>query len=409
MENYNDIIKINDGVYWIGVNDLKKKMFENMWPIPEGISYNAYLIEAGNDFVVVDGVEEYFTDIYLEKIKKIAKDFNKIKYIIVNHLEPDHQGSLETLSKIATNAKIIISFVGSKMIKDFYDIPEEKIIAVKDNDVIQIGNRSFMFIHTPWLHWPETMLTFEKTSNILFTCDVFGSYAAFKDGIFDDQVDIKYYIDEAKRYYINIVGRYTKNTLDALNKIEKIMKTIKIIAPAHGIIFRHDVNLPISLYYEWAKPKLEKEVSILYLSMYGHTVKLVDIIKKRLESKGIKVKIIDTAEIHVSYILSETNNSGALIFAFPTYDSSIPMPLNNVIYAYQVKMFGRERPAGIVTGYGWGPIAKQVAELLSKSGFKVIEPLVTVKNKIKEEDINKLNELSDKIIEALLKITEPNK
>ncbi|WP_292320289.1 FprA family A-type flavoprotein [Caldisphaera sp.] len=404
MENYNNIIKLDEGIYWIGVNDYKKKMFENMWPIPEGISYNAYLVDTGNGYVVIDGVEEYFTDVYLDKIKRVVKNFDNIKYIIVNHLEPDHQGSLETLSKLTNSAKIIISFVGSKMIKDFYDIPEEKIIAVKDNDIFDFGNRSFMFIHTPWLHWPETMLTLEKNSGILFTCDVFGSYAGFKDGIFDDQVDIKYYVDEAKRYYINIVGRYTKNTLDALSKIEKIRKLIKIIAPAHGIIYRHNIDLPISLYYDWAKPKFEKEVSILYISMYGHTIKLVDIIKKNLESKGVKVKLIDTSETHVSYILSETNNSGAIIFAFPTYDSSIPMPLNNVIYSYQVKMFGRDRPAGIVTGYGWGPIAKQTAELLAKSGFKIIEPLVTVKSKIKQEDIDKLNELSDKIEESLSKV-----
>lgn len=404
MINIDSSIKIADDVWWVGVNDRKKVRFENMWPIPEGISYNAYVIKVNDEFVLVDGVESEYTDIYINKVSEVISDFDKIKYIIVNHLEPDHQGSLEYTLKKAKNAKIIISSIGARMIKDFYDVPEDRLMPIKDGESIKINNKSFKFIYTPWLHWPETMVTLDETDSILFTCDIFGSYVALSNGIFDDQVDMKHYINEAKRYYVNIVGRYTKNTIEALNKLDGIFDNLKIIAPAHGPIYRSDPRIPIKLYYDWAKPKLEPEVSIVYISMYGHTIDIVKELRDIIISHGLNAKLIDAAETHVSYVLSETNNSAAILAVFPTYDASIPMPLNDVFYTYQVKMFGRGRLAGVVTSYGWGPIAKIAAEQLNKSGFKVLDPLVTIRTRPKKEELEALKVLGNKISEEVLKI-----
>ncbi|WP_427972309.1 FprA family A-type flavoprotein [Acidilobus sp.] len=399
-------VKVVDGVYWVGVNDTRKVRFENMWPIPEGISYNAYVIATGSGYVLVDGVEEEYTDLYLAKLSKVVEDMDKVKYIVVNHLEPDHQGSLEETLRRARNAKVLISAVGARMIRDFYDVPKDRVVPVKDGDRLEVDGKILRFIYTPWLHWPETMVTLDETDSVLLTCDVFGSYVALRGGLFDDQLEMEHYIEEAKRYYVNIVGRYTKNTIDALNKLSAILDKVKVIAPAHGPLYRGDPKLPVKLYYDWALPRLEPEVSILYISMYGHTVDAVKRLSDIVKSHGLRVRLIDAAEEHMSYALSYSNNSAAVLTVFPTYDASIPMPLNNILYTYQVKMFGRGRAAGVVTSYGWGPVAKLAADVLSKAGFRVVEPLVTLRTRPRKEELEALDKLGERIAEEVLKALE---
>lgn len=406
MVNLSSAVKVAEGIWWVGVNDKTKVRFENMWPIPEGISYNAYAVKVSDGYVLVDGVEEEFTDLYLAKLSSVVDDMDKVKYIVVNHLEPDHQGSLEEALRRARNAKVLISAVGARMIRDFYDVPEDRVVPVKDGDRLEVGGKVFRFIYTPWLHWPETMVTLDETDGVLFTCDVFGSYVALSGGLFDDELEMEHYIQEAKRYYVNIVGRYTKNTIDALNKLSGVLDKVKIIAPAHGPLYRGDPRLPVKLYYDWAKPRLEPEVSILYISMYGHTVNAVKELEDIVKSHGLRAKLIDAAETHMSYALADTNNSAAVLTVFPTYDASIPMPLYNILYTYQVKMFGRGRPAGVVTSYGWGPVAKLAADQLSKAGFRVVEPLVTLRTRPRKEELEALSALGNRIAEEALKAVE---
>ena len=396
-------IKVADGVYWVGVNDTVTKRFENMWPIPDGISYNAYVLEGSDGYVAVDGVKDIFADEYFSKLSQVVGDLRRIKYVVVNHLEPDHQGTLEELLRRAPEARVLISSVGARMIGDFYDVPRERVLPVSDGDVVNAAGRRLRFVYAPWLHWPETMMTLDLATGVLFTCDAFGSYVALPPGrIFDDEVDLQRFVGEAKRYYVNIVGRYTKNTLDALAKLERVMGEVKVIAPAHGPVYRSNPRLPLELYRQWAEPVVDPEVAVLYISMYGHTARLVQQFRERVESRGASARVIDVAEEHVSYVLSETNNSAAVAVLFPTYDSSIPMPLNDVLYTYQVKMFGRGRPAGVVTDYGWGPVAKAAAEALTKAGFKVLEPLVTLHTRPRPDELARLLELADRLAEAAL-------
>ncbi|MGC9210528.1 MAG: FprA family A-type flavoprotein [Acidilobus sp.] len=400
MRDLSRPVEVVKGVYWVGVNDRKKVRFENMWPIPDGISYNAYVVDVGGAYVAVDGVEEDFSDEYFAKLKAVVGDLSRVKYVIVNHLEPDHQGTLEELLR-RTNARVLISNIGAKMIGDFYDVAAERLQPVTDGQVLTIGEKAFRFIYTPWLHWPETMVTLDESDGVLFTCDVFGSYRALDKGLFDDEVPLEAYIPDAKRYFVNIVGKYSKNTLDALKKLSPLLSLVKVIAPAHGPVYRSNPSLPIKLYEQWARPAVEREVSIVYISMYGHTVNAVRRLSEAIGSAGVRVKLLDAAETHVSYILSEANNSAAVLVVFPTYDASIPMPLYEVLYTFQVKMFGRGRPAGVVTSYGWGPVAKLAADILQRSGFRVVEPLVTLRTRPRPEEVFKLDELASSIVKAV--------
>ncbi len=400
MKDLSAPVEVAKGVYWVGVNDRKKVRFENMWPLPSGISYNAYVVETGEGYVAVDGVEADFSEEYFAKLNAVVRGLSSVKYIIVNHLEPDHQGTLEELVR-KSEAKVIISNLGARMIEDFYDVPKNRLVPVSDGQTMNVGGKSFRFISTPWLHWPETMVTLDETDGVLFTCDVFGSYRTLDVGLFDDEVPIEEYIPEAKRYFVNIVGKYSKNALDALKKISPLMGLVKIVAPAHGPLYRANPSLPLKLYEEWARPVLEREVTIVYISMYGHTLNAIDRLERAIRSAGVAVNSLDAAETHVSYILSEANNSAAVVVVFPTYDASIPMPLYEVLYTFQVKMFGRGRPAGVVTSYGWGPVAKQAAEALQKAGFRVVEPLVTLRTRPKPEEVSSLDALADSLVKAV--------
>ncbi len=400
MRDFSGPVKVTEDVYWVGVNDRKTVRFENMWPLPDGISYNAYVIRTEEGYVAVDGVKEEFSEEYLSKLSAAVGDLGSIRYIVVNHLEPDHQGTLEELVR-RSDARVVISNIGARMIGDFYDVPHDRLIPVGDGQELEVGGKRLGFISTPWLHWPETMVTLDETDGVLFTCDVFGSYRALEVGLFDDEVPIEDYIPEAKRYFVNIVGKYSKNALDALRKLSPLMSSVKVIAPAHGPLYRANPGLPLRLYEEWASPVVEREVSIIYISMYGHTVNVVQRLAESLRSAGVAVRTIDAAETHVSYVLSYANNSAGVVAVFPTYDASIPMPLYGVLYTFQVKMFGRGRPAGVVTSYGWGPVAKQAADALQRAGFRVVEPLVTLRTRPRPEEVSSLDALASSMAKAV--------
>ncbi|MGC8609715.1 MAG: FprA family A-type flavoprotein, partial [Thermoplasmata archaeon] len=331
-----------------------------------------------------------------------VKDLTRIKYIIINHLEPDHQSSTPRLLELAPDAKILISKAGPKIAQSFYDFPQDRVIPVNDNDRISLGNKTLRFIIAPWLHWPETMMTYEEEDEILFTTDVFGSYGWVKDGMFDDEIDMERYRDEAKRYYINIIGKYNKYTLAALEKIKDL--NIKIIAPSHGPIYRKNVKEIIENYRKWANPEL-KDVAIIYASMYGHMNTITNYIEKRLTEKNIPVRRIDLVEKHPSYVLSETNESLLFVFGIPTYDASVFMPLQNMLYVFKTKDLGHHRPAAIINTYGWTPIIDLAKETVKNSGFEILEPAISIKASPRGKDAERLDELIEKVIEKYYSIT----
>lgn len=232
------------GVKWIRINDMVKERFEAIWPIPNGVTYNSYVIRGSNGYAIIDGSDERYAGEYLEALESVLREdgegLGSVKYIIVNHLEPDHQATLPELLERAPGAKVVMSKAAPKIAESFYDIPEDRALAVEDGQELEVGGARLKFLFTPWLHWPETMLTYYVEGRVLFTTDAFGSYGAVRGGIFDDEQDFRLYELEAKRYYVNIISRYNRYVAKALERISAL--SVSIIAPSHGIAYRAHVK-----------------------------------------------------------------------------------------------------------------------------------------------------------------------
>lgn len=388
---------IASNVYWIGVNDEIKELFESLWPLPFGISYNAYAVIGNNSIALIDTVDEKYTYEYLGKVSEIVKDMTKIRYIVINHLEPDHHGATVHVLEQIPSAKVVTTVMGSKILKSIYRIPDDKIYIVKDGDRIDLGGKTLKFIYAPWIHWPETMFTYLEEDKILFSCDAFGSYGALYNGIFDDEVDMGFYIEENRRYFSNIVSKYTRNVLEVLEKLKNI--EINMIAPSHGPIHRSNINKIIELYRKWSKPEPDRnKILVVYGSMYGASEAILEKIIDRLEKEGFETYIHNVAVSHSSYILSDLMESYIVVAIYPSYDANIFPYMENVLSLFQVKQVGRGRKIAIVNTYAWSSTAKYGVDLALKAGFKIIEPVVETKALPDENEIKKLNTLIDNII-----------
>ena len=243
-------IEIRPGVFYIGVNDRTTDLFEGLWPISkEGVSYNSYLITDERK-AIIDLTKSIKADEFFAKIDNIT-DVSEIDYVIINHMEPDHSGLLRTFRRVSPKT----TFVGSAKTKDMLDTffgITENVLVVNDGDTLSLGERTLKFISTPFLHWPETIMTYEPASSILFTCDAFGSYGAIRGALFDDDCHSRdFYIQEALRYYVNIVANYSQRVLAAIDKIKDL--PVEVIAPSHGLVWRHNIPLIVNLYKKWAE------------------------------------------------------------------------------------------------------------------------------------------------------------
>lgn len=279
-------VEIKPDIYWIGVNDRTTDLFEGLWPISRhGVSYNSYLIKDKKN-AIIDLSKAIKSDIFFDHIAEVI-DISQIDYVIINHMEPDHTGVLRTLRKLAPDLTILCTEKAKTMLKDFYAITTN-IEVIRDGQCLSLGSKELKFFETPFVHWPETMVTFETSQNILFSCDAFGGYGALRGTIFDDQCnDLDFYIKESLRYYVNIVAKFSRPTLNAIEKLKRV--PVEIIAPAHGLIWRKQPGLIVELYKKWAgyaTGEAEKGVTLIYGSMYGNTEMMMNSVALGLSHGG---------------------------------------------------------------------------------------------------------------------------
>ncbi|MGL5099070.1 MAG: FprA family A-type flavoprotein, partial [Fusobacteriaceae bacterium] len=314
--------KITEKVFWIGVNDRKTERFENYIPLPEGVTYNSYLIN-DEKTCVIDTVEFGSESSYFDKIEKIL-DGKKLDYIVVNHMEPDHSGSLADLVKFYPEVKVIGNKKTLDMIKAFYpNFDIEKFQEIKEGDVLDLGYHKLTFAMIPMVHWPESMVTYDTTDKILFSNDAFGSFGALDGAIFDDQLDISRCEDEMRRYYSNIVGKFGVQTTNAIKKLGGL--EIKYICPSHGIIWRKDISRVINHFYNWANfiPD-EVGVVIVYGSMYGNTAKMAEALARELVIQGVPdVKVYDASKTDSSFIISDIWKYKGLIIGSCAHNNAL--------------------------------------------------------------------------------------
>jgi flavorubredoxin len=345
-------VQIRPDVYWIGLNDRTTDLFEGIWPVSEGgVTYNSYLIRDEKN-VIIDLAKGFKTDEYIEKIEAIMP-LSEIHYIVINHMEPDHTGAIRAFSRIFPKLTILATEKAREMLAAFYGITEN-VRMVADGEELSLGARTLKFIHVPFVHWPETMVTYDAADRILFSCDAFGGYGALPGTIFDDQCsDLVYYERESLRYFVNIVAKFSTPTLKAIEKLSGV--PLSVIAPSHGLVWRRDPARIVELYRRWAQLSTgggETGVTLVYGSMYGNTEKMMNAVAQGISRSGVPVEIFDAARTHVSYILPSLWTQRGIMIGAPTYEGSLFPPVAQVIDMAGLKRVINKK-AAIFGSYGW--------------------------------------------------------
>ena len=391
--------EVTSGVYYVGVNDHETDLFEGLWPIPEGVSYNSYIVK-GEKTALIDTVKVLFVDEFLKKVEE-ATSFN-IDYIILNHIEPDHSSSLIRLLEKVPNATIMCSKKAEGMIDSLYRVTEN-IHTVEEGEILDLGGRELVFYMDPLVHWPETMVTYDTKDGILFSCDAFGSYKALDFGIFDDDCDPDIFYEETIRYFSNIVAKYVKYVKKAMEKLGAL--DIKIIAPAHGLIWRENPGRIIDLYVKLSDRMAIPGVTVIWGSMYGNTAKVVNHIVEGIREEGLPVKVLNFSTDHLSYLIKETWKYKGVILGFPTYDGG-PF-LNTSYYLHLLKRKDlKERIVGFFGSSMWsGRALKQAADAVQELDREIVEPLLEFKGAPTEELLNQAKELAKQVAKKVKEST----
>lgn len=394
-------VKILDNLYYLGVNDRETNLFENMWPLPDGIAYNSYLI-TDEKTALLDTVKITKVDGFVDTLKDILGG-RDLDYLVIHHMEPDHSGCVKTIMELYPNVTIVTNKKARAMMDDYFDIELDNYIEVKNGDVLDLGERKLNFVMTPMVHWPESMVSYESTDKVLFSQDIFGGYGSLNGTIFDDEMNFEFFRDDIRRYYSNIVGKYSKQAARSLEKVKDL--DINIICPVHGIIWRTNPDLIVDEYIRLANQVNEEGVIIAYGSMYGNTEKMADYLARFIAEEGIKnVKVYDVSKTNASYILSDIWKYNGLVLGSCTYNNSVYPMMNQLMYTLKMNKL-KNHVLGIFGSYGWsGGAVKELAEFASEGGtFEVAPTVVDTKGAMKEEDIENLRTLAKEIAEMVRK------
>ncbi|MBN1129010.1 MAG: FprA family A-type flavoprotein [Chitinispirillaceae bacterium] len=392
-------IKITDDVFWVGVNDRTTDLFEGLWPIDgTGISYNSYAIRDRKN-VLVDLAKAFKTDEFLDKVARVFPPAD-IHYLVLNHMEPDHTGVIKTLRMLSPKAEIICTPKARKMLGDYYGIVEG-IRTVNDGDTLALGGRSISFHHVPFVHWPETMVTYDPKAKLLFSCDAFGGYGALQGALFDDEyADMAFYEKESLRYYANIVAKFATPVLNAIKKLSSI--ELACIAPSHGLVWRRNPARIVELYRSWAAYGTsggQKGVTLLYGSMYGNTEAMMNAVAEGVSSAGVRPEIFDVARTHPSYMLPALLKNRGVVVGAPTYETTLFPYMQDILEKAVLKGI-RNKKAVYFGSYGWSKGAlKKTRELTEPAGWDYIGELEFA-GAAKPDDLKKGFELGRRIGEA---------
>ncbi len=359
--------KISESVYWVGVRDWNRRIFDSLIQLPKGTSYNSYLVIGRDKKALIDTVNPGFEKELEEKIRKIV-DPSEIDYIIMNHAEPDHAGAIPHMMAINKKAKLVATGKGVRMAQTFYKVPEERIIVVKDQETINLGGKTLQFIEAPMLHWPETMFTYLQEDEILFSCDFFGSHLA--EELYEDKTEDL--VAHAQRYWGEIMMPFRVMAQKALEKIKGLK--ISMIAPSHGPVHRKPQHI-LNAYHKWASGETKEKVIIIYVTMWNSTEEMIKPMAETLASEGIEVALYNLVSSNIGDIAKDLVDSKAIVLGTPTVLSGAH-PLA-VYAAYLVKVLKPPLKFGVIlSSYGWsGGAVKHIQELLEGTRIEVVGTL----------------------------------
>ena len=392
---------ISNKVHYVGTNDRKKHLFENNWPLPYGVSYNSYLI-ADEHTALIDTIEYGSNPDYLRDIDLILEG-RPLEYLIVNHLEPDHSSMIGEVLRAYPSVKIVSNCKTFQLLQNYYPLRQENIFQIKEGDVLELGYHKLTFVLVPWVHWPETMVTYDTTDQILFSCDAFGSFGALDGGIFDDTVNFElFYENEMRRYYSNIVGKWSNMVQKAFAKLAGV--PIKFICPSHGVIWRENPGKVLALYDKWSKYEAQEGFLVCYASMYGNTEKFAEAIARKLSEKGIKeIRVIDVSKTHVSYILSDICKYKGLVLGSCAYNCEMHPMMAMLTHEISISA-PKNRVLGIFGGSTWnGAGAKDLRAWAEKVNMPVTAGSAEFMGRPFAQDLEQLDAFAQALVDEIRK------
>lgn len=392
-------IAVTDSIYWIGGNDRETDLFEGLWALPCGVAYNAYLI-CDEKVALIDSIKSSNFSDYTDRLTSVMGDDKKIDYLIVDHMEPDHSGSIRMLKQIYPGMKLVGNKKTLEMLEAFYGITTDTI-EVKEGDVLDLGKHKLTFAMIPMVHWPESMVTYDMTEKVLFSTDAFGGFSALEGGIFDDELETDYFESETLRYFANIVGRYAAPTQKAIQKVRGL--DVKIICPAHGPIYRSNPGHIVDLYDKWSRHITDEGVVVVYGSMYGNTKLMSDAVARSLAENGIQdVVVHDASRSNMSFIVRDIWKYSGLVLCSCTYNTELYPPMAQLCRMLKNKMM-KNRVLGISGSYSWSKGALAELQLFAEQGgeWQLVGPAVEAKSCPTKEDLEQCRELGRNMAAAV--------
>ncbi len=344
-----NFVKITDKVKHLVVNDRLTSLFESMWPLPHGVAYNSYLIE-DEKTALLDTVKIGFVD--FAKVLEEALGGRELDYLVINHMELDHAGEIKSVVDRYPNVKIVGNKKTFSILASYFGYTEN-LIEMKDGETLNLGHHNLKFVMTPFVHWPESMMAYDTTEKILFSQDAFGMFGTLDGGVFDDEVDFSFYLEDARRYYSNIVGKWSPMVQKAFQKLAGV--EISMICPVHGIIWRKDPMKIVDLYNKWSTYEAEdsQSVVVMFASMYGNTASVADYVARQISEQGVKnIRVYDVSKTNISYLLSEIWRCKGVILGTCAYNGVMHPAMENLTRELE-HMCVKNKFLGVFGTYSW--------------------------------------------------------
>lgn len=388
-------------VFWVGGSDRRLALFENMFPLPNGVAYNSYLI-TDDKTALIDTVDRSISDLYLENVTHVLNG-RTLDYLVINHMEPDHCANIEEIARRYPQVKIIGNKKTFQFLEQFYSMDlKANYYEVKEGEELVLGSTTLRFYAAPMVHWPEVMVTYELSNKILFSADAFGSFGADAGNIFSDEVDEKD-MDEARRYYANIVGRYGTQVQALFKKIAGL--EINMICALHGLIWRkQDIPFILDKYDKWSRYEPEKKgVVLVYASMYGNTENVMNALANKLAIRGVQdMKMYDVSKTHPSFIISDLWKYSHMVLGSPTYNLHLYFVMDALLK--DISVLGlKDRKVSIIGNHSWASAAMKTmkSHIEAMNNMEIIGTPMDVRSTIKPDKEFELDELADAICESL--------
>ena len=397
-----NVRKVTEDIVWVGASDRRLALFENIFPIPRGVSYNSYVL-LDEKTVLLDTVDASVAGQFFENLEHVL-DGRKLDYLIVNHMEPDHCAMIGDLVRRYPEVQVVGNTKTFGMIKQFFGTDfAERAVTVKEGDTLATGAHTLHFVMAPMVHWPEVMVTYDEKDKVLFAADGFGTFGALNGNIFADEVDFdRDWLDDARRYYTNIVGKYGSSVQALLKKAAGL--EIAVICPLHGPIWRENLGYILEKYQKWSTYEAEDQaVVILYATMYGNTASAADALAGRLAAKGVKkIAVYDVSNTHVSELISEIFRASHVVFAAPTYNGGIYPVMENLL-ADMKALAVQNKTVALMENGTWAPMtAKQMREKLAElKNVTILDTQITIKSAMAPEQEGQLEALADAIVASM--------